>query len=139
MHFWTCGYQKTWLDKCLKILVSDDTLTRNMVIGPKVCWNLNDSTFTIFIDYCKCNPVWKSLSEKYAKFKNYLLTHWLAMTSVLFLIETIYRNIFRCNFLKKKIFLDFFLHFPYLCSILNIFMKKLTLITDELTEFEKRG
>ena len=53
------------------------------------------------------------------------------MTSILFLIETIYSNIFRCIYLRKeKCFLDFFWHFGNLVSILNIFKKKMTLIAD---------
>ena len=27
--------------------------TDNMVNGPKPCWNLNNSTFAIFIDHCE--------------------------------------------------------------------------------------
>ena len=53
------------------------------------------------------------------------------MTSILFLIETIYCNIFRCNYLRnKKHFPNFFLHFRSLDSILQIFKKKMTLIAD---------
>ena len=47
--------RKTWLDKCLKSLVSEDPLTSNVVQGPIHCFNLNDSTFTIFTDDCEGN------------------------------------------------------------------------------------
>ena len=51
------------------------------------------------------------------------------MTIILFLKETIYYNMFRCNFLRnKKHFLNFFLHFRNLDWILNIFQEKMTLI-----------
>ena len=52
------------------------------------------------------------------------------MTSILFLTEAIYCNMFRCNYLRnEKLFLDFlFLNFQNLDSVLNIFEKKLTLI-----------
>ena len=50
MYFWAYGLRKTYLDKCLKSLDSEDPSTSNMVNGPKHCWKLNDSTFTIFID-----------------------------------------------------------------------------------------
>ena len=47
------------------------------------------------------------------------------MISILFLTEAIYYNIFRWDYLtKKKFFQIFFLHFPNLDSILNIFKKK---------------
>ena len=55
------------------------------------------------------------------------------MTSILFLKETIYCNIFRSNYVRnKKPFIYFFLHFRNLDPILNIFQKKMTLIADVL-------
>ena len=62
MYFWTFGVGKTWLNQSLKSSVSEDPSTSNMVIGPKHCWNLNDSTFTIFIDPCEGGSVGKSVS-----------------------------------------------------------------------------
>ena len=51
------------------------------------------------------------------------------MTSILFLTEAIYCNIFRCNYLRnEKYFMNFFFNFLNLDSILNIFKKKMTLI-----------
>ena len=53
------------------------------------------------------------------------------MTSILFLTEAIYCNIFRCIYLRnEKYFLTFFLHFLNLASTLNIFEKKMTIIAD---------
>ena len=53
------------------------------------------------------------------------------MKSILFLIETIYSNIFRCSYLRNKNFFPiFFFHFRNKDSILNIFKKKMTLIGD---------
>ena len=50
---------------------------------------------------------------------------WRPITSIVFLIETIYCKIFRCNYLrKKKIFSKFFLDYGNLDSICNIFRKK---------------
>ena len=49
MYFWNYGLRKTWLDICVKSSVLEDALTSNIVNGPKRCWNLNNSTFTIFI------------------------------------------------------------------------------------------
>ena len=46
----------------LKKHVSDDPLTNNVVNGPKHCFNLNDSTFTMFIDECETNSLGKSPS-----------------------------------------------------------------------------
>ena len=53
------------------------------------------------------------------------------MTSILFLTDVIFCNIFRSIYLKsEKYFRNFFLHFLNLDSILNIFEKKMTLIAD---------
>ena len=80
---------KTWIDNCLKSLVSEDPSTRNMVIVPKHCWNLHQSTFIIFIGHWQRNCVWESLSYTQAKSWECLLNNWLAMKSILFLIEII--------------------------------------------------
>ena len=50
MCFRTCGVRKTCLDKCLKSPVLEDPLTTINVNVPKYCLNLNENTFTIFID-----------------------------------------------------------------------------------------
>ena len=55
MYSWTYGLGKTWLKKCLESRVSDDPSTSDMANGPKHCWNLNDSTFTIFFDPFESN------------------------------------------------------------------------------------
>ena len=54
------------------------------------------------------------------------------MTSILFLTEAIYCNMFICNYLRnEKLFVNFFfLKFLNLDSIWNIFKKKVTLIAD---------
>ena len=51
------------------------------------------------------------------------------MTSILFLTEAIYCNIFRCISLRnEKYFLTIYLDFLNLDSILNVFQKKMNLI-----------
>ena len=67
MYFLTKKLRKTCLDECLKSPVSEDSLTSNMVNGPKQCWNLNDSNFAVFIDPCEGNSRGKSLFEWYGK------------------------------------------------------------------------
>ena len=56
---------KTLSDKCLKSHVSEDNSTCNMVNVPKLCSNLHQGTFTIFIDHCQVNQSLK---------KSFLLT-----------------------------------------------------------------
>ena len=131
MYFCIYGLRKTWFDKYLKSLLSGNPSTSNMVNGPKHRWNLNGSTFTIFTDPCEEFWGWQSPSEWHRKSWDCLLTHWLPMTSILFLTEATYCNIFIYNYVRnEKYFLIFFLHFLNLDSILNTFKKKMTLIAN---------
>ena len=103
---------RKWSDKCLKSSVSEDPSTSNMVNVPKHCWNLHHSTFIIFIGHWQRNCVRESLPYWHAKSWDCLLTHWLPMKRILFLIETTWAYQFRSNYLKnKKPFLNFLLHF----------------------------
>ena len=53
------------------------------------------------------------------------------MGSIVFLTEAIYCNIYRYKYLRnEKLFLNFFLHFLNLDSILNIFKKNMTVLSD---------
>ena len=55
MRFRSYGRPKTWLDKYQKSTASEYPWTSNMVYAPKHCSNLNDGSFSIFIDYCEGN------------------------------------------------------------------------------------
>ena len=100
---------KTWSDKCLKSPVFEYPSTSNVENVPKHCWNLHHSSFIIFINHWQVNWVGKSLCYWHAKSWDCLLTHWLPMKSILFLIETISRFQFRCNYLtQKKTISEFF-------------------------------
>ena len=59
MYFGTYGLQKTWSDKCLKGPVWDDPSSSNMLKRLKLYANVNDSTFTTFME-----PFEGSLVEK---------------------------------------------------------------------------
>ena len=97
------------LDKFLRSPVSDDLSTSIMVNRPKPCWNVEESTFTIFVDHSEGNSVRKNLSEWYAHSEDCLLIHWLPITSSVFLLETIYSINFRCNYLRSgKYLINFF-------------------------------
>ena len=61
MYFENSGLRKTSLDKCLKSLLSEDPSIENIRNGLKYCRNMNNSTFTIFINHCEGNCVGKSL------------------------------------------------------------------------------
>ena len=55
MYFGIYGLRNTWLGKCLKSGVSEEHLTGNVGSGPKHCFSLKESTFTIFIDQYESN------------------------------------------------------------------------------------
>ena len=108
-----------------------DPPTSNKVNELKHCLKLMGSAFTIFIGHSEGNSVGQSPSWWYGKYLVCLLTHWLPMTSILFLKEPIYCNSSRYNNLRnKQLFLNFFSHFRNLHSIVNIFEKKMTLRAD---------
>ena len=52
MYFGTYRLRKTWLDKCVKSVVSEDRSISGMINGPKHSRRLKASTFIIIIhDY----------------------------------------------------------------------------------------
>ena len=63
MYFRKYGLLKTWLHNCLNSSVWEIPLRSNMVHEAEHCWNLNNSTFTIFVENCEGNWDGKSLSE----------------------------------------------------------------------------
>ena len=129
MNFRYYGPPKTWLDKCLKTPIWDDPSRGNVANGLKHWFNLNGSFFTIFIDQCEGNWVGKSRSWGYLKFQGLLFKHWLLMTSILFLVETIQCKQFRCIYGKnKKTFSQIFCSFFKSRLTLLHFKKKITLI-----------
>ena len=67
--------QKTWSNKFLKSLVSEDPSRSNMITVPKHCCNQQHGTFSILIGYCQVNWVVKSLSYIHGKSRDCLLTH----------------------------------------------------------------
>ena len=99
---------ETWSYKCLKSPVSEDVSASSMVNVPKPCWDLNHRTFVRSIDHSQVNWVSKRLSYSHAKSFDCFLTHLLPMKSILFLIETIERYQFRCNYLTNKNFFSIF-------------------------------
>ena len=61
MHLQNYRLPKTRLDKFLKNPALEHHSTSNMVNRHKHCCNLDDGTFTIFIDHSEQNSVGKSL------------------------------------------------------------------------------
>ena len=127
MYFWNYRLSKSWLDHSLKGAVSEHPSTVNMLKGPKLLRNLHESTFIIFSNYFQEKACAKYLS--YGKLRPYgcLLTYWLTITCIVFLILRICRSLFKCNFVKnEKLFLNFLLHLWKEKRILNILKEKKT-------------
>ena len=59
--------QNTQLDNCLKSPLSEHRSTVNMLKGRKHCWNLHDSTFTIFPHISEGKRTGKCLCYWYLK------------------------------------------------------------------------
>ena len=55
MYFGNYGLPKTWLDQCLKSLVSECPSKSNMANARKHCSHLKHSSFTTFIDHWEVN------------------------------------------------------------------------------------
>ena len=59
MYFWTYRLRNTWLDKRLKIPVSEDPSTSNMVNGSKHISKLNDIPLQYLLIPVKAIPLEK--------------------------------------------------------------------------------
>ena len=55
MYFGNYGFRKTLLEKCLKSRASEDPSTSKIINGIKQCGNMNDTSFTIFLDQYESN------------------------------------------------------------------------------------
>ena len=62
MYFRKYQFPKTWLDKWLKSRVSEDPETDKAANILRHCCNLNDSTFTIFINHWEGRSILEATS-----------------------------------------------------------------------------
>ena len=73
MYFRYYTHRKAWLNKSLKSPLSEEPSTSIMVRDTKHCWNLNGTTFTIFLDSCEVKWVGKKTLLLMFKFLRLLL------------------------------------------------------------------
>ena len=131
MYFPNYGLRKMWLDNCLKSPVSEDPSTKYMANRPKHFWNLNESSYFIFIDHCERN--WEGGKS--------LLVIWKILRLVVntFTADEEYSVLNKNNSRqpihmqlsqKRKTFSWIF--FAYLKSVIHLehFQNKMTLIAD---------
>ena len=123
-YFRNYPLRKTWLDKCLKYRVSEDPSKNNIVKEPKHCWNLNDSTFTIFLDQSERNWLTKRSLLVICKILR-LFFNRLSSDGKYSLLNTdnLMQPIQMELSQKQKTFSEFFDHFWNLVQFLN-FLKK---------------
>ena len=113
--------------KCITGLVFENPLAMNVLPSVKNLWNLQKSTFMQLFHHSESNWAKRSYFQLDLRFKNCLITRWLPTTSILVVIERIYRYQFKSNYLKKINFLRYF----YLIFRIDIkfwmFWRKMTL------------
>ena len=131
MYFRNYKLSKTWFNHSLESAISEPPSTVNVLMGAKNLWNLHRSTFAIFFYHSEGKWLGKDLHDQILKSEGCLLTHWLAMASILFRIARIWSSLFKCNYLKnKKLFLNFLFHLWNLHQILKIFEKNIIVIAN---------
>ena len=105
----------------------------------KICGNLNDSTFRRFKNHCECSCIEKMSLLVVHKILRLFVNTWTTDDKHYLLNRDNLAERILKNYLKnKKLFLNFFLHFQNLLSILNIYLKRTTLIADVFPEFRLR-
>ena len=117
---------------------SENPFAVNAWTSPKNSWNLQKSTFIRPFHQSGPNWVRKSYFESALKFQDCLLTGWLPTTSILVVIERIYRCQSKSNYLKHHKFFSLIFvailesTFNFQCSetsmslIDHVFLKLLT-------------
>ena len=139
MYFWTYGLPKTWLDKRLKSPNSEDPLRSNMVKGPKHCSKLNTAPLPYSMIPVYAIQVGKVSLTDMQVFR--LFANSLTPDNNYSILnrDNIYQHFQMQLSQKPKIFSQFFfLHFPDLDSIFNIFWKNMPLIADAFSNLRTR-
>ena len=99
-------------------LVSENSLEVNVLTSRKDSWNLQKSTFIQLFHHTDPNSVRKNYFQSDLRLKDCLITRWLATTSIVSVVEIIYRYRLKSNYLKND---KFFARFSF--CIFNIYIK----------------
>ena len=115
-----------YLFNCITEFGSDNPRRVNVITSPKNPWNLQKGIFILLFLHSEPNWVTKSYFKSDLRFWDCLITRWLETTSILVVIEGIYRYQFKSNHSKNhRPFAALFLHFWYLSAISNVLKKKM--------------
>ena len=105
------------------------TFGRERVNQSKNSWNLQKSTFIQLFLHSRSNWVRKSYFQSNIRFWECLITRWLETTSILVVIERIYRYHLKSNYLKiHKLLASFCSDFWNFQEIPNVLKQKMSLI-----------
>ena len=117
------------LFKCMIGFLYENPLAMKVLTSLKNSWILQKSSFILVCSHSEPNLVRRSYFESDMRFWDSLLTRWLPTTSILVVVERIYRYQFKANYLKDlRHFTAFFFHFWYLHEISNVLRKNMSLI-----------
>ena len=106
------------LFKCITGFLYENPLAVKVLTSLKNSWILQKSSFILLFSHSEPNWVRTSYFEWDLRFWDCLLTRWLPTTSILVVVERIYRYQLKSNYLKNpRLFAAFFPRF--LVSTLN--------------------
>ena len=98
-------------------LFSENSLEVNVLTSRKDSWNLQKNTFIRLFHHTDPNSGRKNYFQSDMRLKDCLITHWLPATSILVVIERIYRHWFKSNYLKND---KFFARFSFSFTSLGV-------------------
>ena len=116
--------------KCIRGFLYENLLAVKVLTSIKNSWILPKSSFILLFSHCEPNWVRTSYFESDLRFWDCLLTRGLPRTSILVVVDRIYRCQLKANYLKDhRLFTAFFFHFWYLHEIYNGLRKNMSLIS----------
>ena len=114
-----------FLFKWKRGVLSENPLAVNALTSPKNSWNLQKRTFILIFHHIGQNWVTKSCFYSDLRFQDFLLTRWLPTSSIVIVIETLYRYQFKSNYLKsQKFFSNFFFWLLFAFSASAIYLQR---------------
>ena len=99
--FWSYWIQNMRLFKCITGLLPENPLAVNVLTSPQNSLNHQKSTFILIFLHSEPNCVRKSYFQLELRFYDCSITPWLETTSILLVIERIYRYKFKSKYLKN--------------------------------------
>ena len=122
-----CKVLKPFFNALIKVQFQRTLWQARLVIGNKQCSNMENVTINSYWSLCR-QLRWRKISlTEMQRVKNCFLTQWPAVTSIPFVIETIYSSHFRCDYLRnKKYFWNFSLHFEIYIKFWTFSKKRTT-------------